>query len=69
MAMIKETDNVKRLAEAGILDTSDLTEEGIDAINAIVISEDEIGALLNIKSKLQLESVKLDFPGSKVWRL
>lgn len=69
MAMIKETDNVKRLVEAGILDDSGLTIKGIEAINAVSISDEEISALLEIKSKLQLESVKLDFPGSKVWRL
>jgi hypothetical protein len=69
MAINKDADNVKRLAEAGILDIGGLTTEGRKAINAIEISDAEIRALTDIKSKLKLDSVKLDHPGSKVWRL
>ena len=69
MAMTKKSDNVKRLVDAGILDNKDLTAEGREAINAVVLSETEITALAEIKSKLKLESIKLDQPGSKVWRL
>ena len=32
-------------------------------------SDAEISALAEIKSKLKLASVKLENPGSKVWRL
>lgn len=69
MAMTKDTDNVKRLAEAGILDIADLSTEGRRAIDSIALSDAEIRALVDIKSKLKLGSVKLDHPGSKVWRL
>lgn len=69
MAIKKDTDNVKRLVQAGILDERELKAEGRAAINAIEISDAEISALVDIKSKLKLDSVKLENPGSKVWRL
>ena len=69
MTMNRDTDNVKRLAEAGILDIGDLSTEGRKAIDAIALTDAEIRALVDIKSKLKLGSVKLDHPGSKVWRL
>lgn len=69
MAIKKNADNVKRLVEAGILDERDLKAEGRAAINAIDISDAELSALVDIKSKLKLETIKLENPGSKVWRL
>lgn len=70
MASGKEKhDNVKRLAEAGILDDSELAAEGTKAINSIVLSDTEIKTLMDIKNKLSLDSIKLDRPGSKIWRL
>lgn len=69
MSIKKGSDNVKRLVEAGILDDHELKTEGRAAINAIEISDAEISALADIKSKLKLDKVKLENPGSKVWRL
>ena len=66
---VKKSDNVKRLVDAGILDDRELKAEGRAAIDAIEISDAEISALAEIKSKLKLASVKLENPGSKVWRL
>jgi hypothetical protein len=69
MAINKDSDNVKRLVEAGILDDHELKDDGRKAINAIDLTDAEISALVEIKSKLKLDKVKLEKPGSKVWRL
>jgi hypothetical protein len=69
MANKKDSDNVARLVEAGILDDRELKADGRAEINAIDISDAEISALADIKSKLKLEKIKLENPGSKVWRL
>ena len=69
MAIKKDSDNVKRLVEAGILDDHALKAEGRAAINAIDLTDAELKALKEIKTKLKLDSVKLENPGSKVWRL
>ena len=66
---VKKSDNVKRLVDAGILDDRELKAEGRAAIDAVELSDAEISALAEIKSKLKLASVKLENPGSKVWRL
>jgi hypothetical protein len=67
--MAIKSDNVKRLVDAGILDDHELKPEGRAAIDSITISDAEIDALVEIKLKLKLDSVKLENPGSKVWRL
>ena len=69
MAINKSSDNVKRLVEAGILDDHALKAEGRAAINAVELSDAELKTLKDIKTKLKLDSVKLENPGSKVWRL
>ncbi len=63
--------NVDRLVTAGVLDDSDLTNEGRDAINGIDLSDDEIDNLKSIQKKLGLNKLYLTGPsgGVGVWRL
>jgi hypothetical protein len=56
---MNDVTNVTRLVRAGLLDETDLTEEGRHRINSIKLTDEEIATLVEIKNKLGLRPLKL----------
>ncbi|QKC97124.1 hypothetical protein [Mesorhizobium sp. NZP2298] len=62
--------NVERLVNAGVLDDTDLTTEGREAINAVPdLSDEEIEGLASVKEKLGLDKLDLQGRSVGIWRL
>ena len=64
--------NYNQLTKEGIIDDTNLTQAGRDALdNAPQLTDDEIEALKSVKAKLGLDPIPLEQPGGgiHIWHL